>query len=151
LKSFVAPPKELIIIDQDGERMQAGSPRAYFEGPSINKISGLYYLSYSTGPTHTIDVAVSESRTGPFVWNSTLLEPVAGWTTHSSIINYQGTWWLYYADASLSGQDNLRNTKARELVYKDGTLSLKQPQPVVPKDDAKKRSVSRRHAMEFAA
>lgn len=154
MKSFVAPPKELIINDQDGSRMQADSPRAYFEGPSMNKINGLYYLSYSTGPTHRIDVAVGEKVDGPFTWNSTLLEPVAGWTTHSSIVNFKGKWWIYYGDASLSGQDNLRNTKVREVKYEHGTLSLAQPQPV---EEAwvnatnTKRSISKRHMLEFFA
>ena len=158
MKSFVHAPQEVILLDKDGEPMQAESPRRFFEGPSINKINGLYYFSYSTGTTHTIEVAVGESRTGPFRWNSTLLQPVEGWTTHSSITQFEGRWWIYYADASLSGQDNLRNTKARELKYEGGTLSLVQPQPVAQAwvnateeayaNDPLK-GMSRRHAMEF--
>jgi hypothetical protein len=76
-------------------------------------------------------------------------------------VQFERKWWIYYGDASLSGQDNLRNTKARELRYEDGTLSLVQPQPVAEAwvgdveeayaDDplAKRSAISKRHAMEF--
>lgn len=161
MKTFVAPPREVDILDKDGLPMLWNSPRRFFEGPSMNKINGLYYLSYSTGTTHTIEVAVSSSVSGPFLWNSTLLQPVEGWTTHSSLVRFKGKWWIYYGDASLSGQDNVRNTKVRELEYEGGTLRLVQPQPVAEAwvdatevayaDDplAKRGLVSRRHAMEF--
>jgi hypothetical protein len=71
--------------------------------PLSTKSMGLYYLSYSTATTHTIDMAVGMSVEGPFAWNSTILEPVKGWTTHSSIAKHKGKWWIYYANASLSG------------------------------------------------
>ncbi|KAL9064691.1 MAG: hypothetical protein Q9157_007738 [Trypethelium eluteriae] len=132
LKSFDGEVQELVFIDQDGQQMQANSTRRFFEASSINKIGDLYYYQYSTGDSHTIEVAVGTSPQGPFVWNSTLLQPVAGWTTHESITKFKDDWLLYYADASLTHQDNLRNTKVRKLVYEDGTLSLTQPQPLQP-------------------
>lgn len=129
LKSFDGDVKELVFNDKDGKQMQADSPRRFFEASSVNKIGDLYYYQYSTGDNHTIEVAVGKSPQGPFTWNSTLLQPVQGWTTHESIVKFKDTYWLYYADASQSHQDNLRNTKARKLKYEQGTLSLEQPQP----------------------
>jgi hypothetical protein len=123
--------------------MQANSTRRYFEGPSINKIGQNYYLQYSTGDYHTVEIAVGTEPGGPFHWNSTLLQPVRGWTTHESITKFKDEWLLYYADASLSGQDNLRNTKVRKLVYEKGTISLSQPQPV--------QSNARRNVRRFGA
>lgn len=136
--------KELVFIDQDGEQMKADSPRRFFEASSVNKINDLYYYQYSTGDSHTIEIAVSDSPEGPFTWNSTLLQPVVGWTTHESITKFKGEWLLYYADASLSGQDNLRNTKVRELVYEDGTIELAQPQPSTNTTSSKMRRVRAR-------
>jgi beta-xylosidase len=78
LKSFEGEVKEIVLIGEDGEPMQTNNPHRFFEGPAINKIDGLYYLSYSTGPYHTIDMAVGTSVDGPFIWNSTILEPVRG-------------------------------------------------------------------------
>jgi hypothetical protein len=130
LKSLSSTPKELVIYDKDGAQMQANSSRRFFEGPSINKVGCEYYLQYSTGDFHTVEIAVGSKPDGPFYWNSTLLQPVKGWTTHESITKFRDDWLLYYADASLSGQDNLRNTKVRKLTYENGTFALEQPQPV---------------------
>ena len=108
----------------------------------MNKIGDLYYYQYSTGDHHTIEIAVGTSPQGPFTWNSTLLQPVQGWTTHESITAFKGDLLLYYADASVSHQDNLRNTKVRELVYEQGTLALAQPQPPPPSSKRATRFVA---------
>lgn len=117
--------------------MQANSTRRFFEASSMNKVDGLYYLQYSTGTSHTIEIAVGSRPGGPFYWKSTLLQPVKGWTTHQSITRFKEDWLLYYADASLSGQDNMRNTKVRKLKFTEGTFELVQPQPAQPSPAAK--------------
>lgn len=123
--------------------MQANSTRRFFEGPSINKVGKHYYLQYSTGTTHTIDIAVGDNPEGPFYWKSTLLQQVKGWTTHESIVKFEDEWLLYYADAALSGQDNLRNTKVRKLDFKNGTFTLQQPQVLQPSATATARRAKR--------
>jgi hypothetical protein len=41
---------------------------------------------------------------------------VVGWTTHHSIVEFGGRWWLYYHDAVLSGGvTHLRSIKVTEL------------------------------------
>jgi hypothetical protein len=48
---------------------------------------------------------------------------VQGWTTHESIIQFDGRWWLFYADTQLSNQNWLRNVKVTELFFNpDGTI-----------------------------
>jgi hypothetical protein len=45
-----------------------------------------------------------------------VLTPVVGWTTHHSIVEFRGRWWLYYHDAILSGAvTHLRSIKVTEL------------------------------------
>ncbi|EMD59159.1 hypothetical protein GGP41_009045 [Bipolaris sorokiniana] len=131
LTSLATTPKELVIYDQDGKIMQANSTRRFFEGPSLNKVGNLYVLQYSTGTQHTIEVATATKPDGPYYWKNTLLQPVKGWTTHQSIVKFKKDWLLYYADASLSGRDDLRNTKVRKVLFENGTFKLAQPQPVV--------------------
>jgi hypothetical protein len=47
-----------------------------------------------------------------------VLTPVIGWTTHHSIVEFGGRWWLYYHDSVLSGGvTHLRNIKVAELQY----------------------------------
>ncbi|HOU13600.1 MAG TPA: glycoside hydrolase family 43 protein [Anaerolineae bacterium] len=128
--SFVGPVGEVSIVDQNGQPLLAGdSDRRYFEGVWVHKYNGIYYLSYSTGDTHFIVYATSNTPTGPFVYRGRILEPVSGWTTQHSIVEFQGRWYLFYHDASLSGgTDNKRCIKVAELFYTaDGGIELVAP------------------------
>jgi beta-xylosidase len=121
---------EVDIIDENGELLKAGDEeRRYFEGPWVHKHNNLYYFSYSTGTTHKIAYATSESPYGPFAYRGTILEPVIGWTTHHSVVQYQGKWYLFYHDSSLSqGQTHLRCIKMIELQHnEDGTIETVHP------------------------
>ena len=125
LLSFAAAPCDIRIIDQDGNPILAGDEdRRYFEDPWMHKYNGKYYFSYSTGTTHRIVYAVSESPYGPFTYQGTILEPVLGWTTHHSILEYHGQWYLFYHDCEISGGINhRRNVKYCKLDYNaDGTI-----------------------------
>ena len=58
-----------------------------------------------------------------------ILEPVIGWTTHHSIVEFKGKWYLFYHDSSMSnGVNHLRCVKFRELKYnEDGTIIPMKP------------------------
>ena len=125
MKSFRERPRTVRILDGNGEPIKAGDEdRRFFEGPWMHKYNGLYYLSYSTGTTHYICYATGEDPRGPFTYRGRILEPVLGWTTHHSITEYHGKWYLFYHDCELSGGINhRRNVKFTELHYNpDGTI-----------------------------
>ena len=125
MKSFKNPPKMVSIVDENGDPIKAGDEdRRYFEGPWMHKYNGLYYLSYSTGTTHYIVYATSTSPEGPFTYRGRIMEPVIGWTTHHSIVEYHGKWYLFYHDCEFSNGINHRRTvKYTELKYNpDGTI-----------------------------
>ena len=125
MKSFVTTPKNLTILDENGKPLKAGDEeRRYFEGPWMHKFNGKYYLSYSTGTTHYIVYAESDTPDGPFTYKGRILEPVLGWTTHHSIVEYNGKWYLFYHDCELSnGINHRRNVKFTELtIHEDGTI-----------------------------
>lgn len=127
---FAEAPRELQILDADGRALRADDhARRYFEGPWMHRHGGRYYLSYSTGNTHTLCYAIGDSPYGPFEWQGVLMTPVLGWTTHHSIVEFDGRWWLYYHDASLSeGVDHLRCIKCTELEHlPDGRIRTVQP------------------------
>ncbi|SEU23292.1 glycoside hydrolase family 43 protein [Paenibacillus sp. NFR01] len=128
--TFKAAPQEISIVDADGKPLTAGDEnRRYFEGPWMHKYNGKYYLSYSTGSTHQIVYAIGDSPVGPFTFQGTILTPVIGWTTHHSIVEVEGQWYLFYHDSSLSGgADNKRSVKYTELHYNaDGTIRTIDP------------------------
>ncbi|HLU22807.1 glycoside hydrolase family 43 protein [Lederbergia graminis] len=125
--TFKSEPQEISIVDEDGNPLLAGDEeRRFFEGPWVHKYNGYYYLSYSTGNTHYLVYAMSKSPTGPFVYKGRILPPVVGWTTHHSIVEFKGKWYLFYHDSSLSGGVNhKRSVKYTELQYnEDGTIKM---------------------------
>ena len=125
MKSYAAAPQHIVILDENGEPLKAGDEeRRYFEGPWVHKYNGLYYFSYSTGTTHYIVYATGTSPYGPFTYRGRIMEPVLGWTTHHSIVEYHGKWYLFYHDCELSnGINHRRNVKFTELHYnEDGTI-----------------------------
>lgn len=130
--TFASPPREIQILDPETLQPLAADDhdRRFFEASWCHKYNGKYYFSYSTGDTHYIAYAVGDSPFGPFVYQGRILEPVVGWTTHHSIAEYKGRWWLFYHDSELSGgASHLRSVKMRELIYdENGKIHLKDPQ-----------------------
>lgn len=130
MTTFAGTPVELQILDENGAPILAGDEdRRYFEGPWMHRYQGKYYLSYSTGTTHYIVYATSDSPLGPFTYRGRIMEPVIGWTTHHSIVEFRGKWYLFYHDCELSGGINHRRcVKFTELHYnEDGTIQTIHP------------------------
>lgn len=121
---FAEEPKDVIILDKNGEPLKAGDhERRFFEGAWVHKFNEKYYLSYSTGNSHKLCYAIGDNPYGPFVFQDTLLTPVAGWTTHHSIVEINSKWYLFYHDTKQSQVNYLRNIKVRPLEYNtDGTI-----------------------------
>ena len=123
-------PFHIEILDENGKVLTAGDhDRRYFEGPWMHKYNGVYYLSYSTGTNHTIVYATGNSPKGPFTFRGKILEPVIGWTTHHSIVEYHGKWDLFYHDCEFSNGINPRPcVKYTELKYReDGSIITIKP------------------------
>ncbi|KAF7193388.1 Xylosidase/arabinosidase, partial [Pseudocercospora fuligena] len=130
MKGFQDGVHDLVINDVDGKPIHASKhDRRFFEAAWVHKRGSKYYFSYSTGDTHYIAYAIGESPMGPFTYAGRILEPVEGWTTHHSIVEFRDKLYLCYHDSSISGKNHLRSAKIRELVYDDeGHIKLAQPQ-----------------------
>lgn len=127
--TFAEKPRDVQILDEHGKPMLGGDhDRRFFEGAWMHKYNGKYYFSYSTGDTHLLCYAESSTPYGPFTYKGVIMQPVEGWTTHHSIVEFKGKWYIFYHDAQVSGKTHLRNVKVRELVRgKDGAIV-----PIVP-------------------
>jgi hypothetical protein len=121
MKQFAEAPRAVVILDEHGNELLAGDhDRRYFEAPWMHKYRGKYYFSYSTGDTHLLCYAIGDSPYGPFTYQGPIMTPVIGWTTHHSICEFEGRWYLFYHDSSLSdGVTHLRSVKVTELQYDD--------------------------------
>lgn len=115
---FAEEPRPVIVLGEDGKPLFAGDPHRFFEASWMHKYKGKYYFSYSTGNTHLLCYAVGDNPYGPFTYQGVILTPVVGWTTHHSIAEYKGKWYLFHHDCVPSGGKTwLRSLKVVELEY----------------------------------
>ena len=124
---FAEEPKDLILLDKNGEPLKAGDHnRRFFEAAWMHEYNGKYYFSYSTGNTHLICYAIGDNPYGPFTYGGVILTPVVGWTSHHSICEHKGKWYLFHHDSKLSGGvTHLRSIKVAEITYrKDGSIEI---------------------------
>lgn len=123
---FDEEPREVVILDEQGKPLKAGDhERRFFEAAWVHQYNGKYYFSYSTGNTQKICYAVGDDPYGPFTYKGIILTPVVGWTTHHSIAEFKGAWYLFYHDSIPSGGKTwLRSMKVCELEF-DAEGSIK--------------------------
>lgn len=116
---FSEEPKDLVILDKNGIPLKHGdTEKRFFEASWMHKYRGKYYFSYSTGDSHLICYATGDNPYGPFTYQGVILSPVVGWTTHHSILEFKGKWYLFYHDSVPSGGKTwLRSMKVIELTY----------------------------------
>ncbi len=82
------------------------------------KLSVKERIGYSLGDTHYLCYAVGDTPYRPFIYAEKILEPVVGWASHHSICDFNGKWYLFYHDSSLSkGITHLRCVKVTEFTY----------------------------------
>ncbi len=126
---FAEPVKDVVILDKGGKPLLTKDhDRRFFEGAWMHKYQGKYYFTYSTGNTHFLAYAIGDHPYGPFTYQGTFMNPVQGWTTHHSIIEIKGKWYLFYHDTEISGKTHLRNIKVTELKHSpDGGIELIDP------------------------
>ena len=121
---FAEAPRAVLILDKDGQPLKASDPHRFFEASWMHKYKGKYYFSYSTGDSHLLCYATGDNPYGPFTYQGVILEPVVGWTTHHSIVEFKGQWYLLYHDCVPSNDiTHLRSLKVQRLFYnEDGTI-----------------------------
>ena len=121
---FAEAPRQVLILDKDGQPLKAGDPHRFFEASWMHKYQGKYYFSYSTGDSHFLCYATGDNPYGPFTYQGVIMTPVVGWTTHHAIAEYKGKWYLVHHDCVPSNDKTwLRSLKVCELHYiEDGTI-----------------------------
>jgi hypothetical protein len=129
MKKFAEEVKEIKLVDASGNLFkESNNDKRFFEAAWVHKYNGKYYLSYSTGDTHNICYATSDSPYGPFTYQGVVLNPVQGWTNHHSIVEFKGKWYLFYHDVQISGKTHLRNVKVTALTHNaDGSITTIEP------------------------
>ncbi|MDR1134692.1 MAG: family 43 glycosylhydrolase [Clostridiales Family XIII bacterium] len=115
-------------------RVPDGQIPSYHEGPWVFKRGDIYYLTY---PGAAITDTVTGSRSdqmlystsasihGPWIPSGVFFAPVnTGDTSHGSVVEFKGRWFLFYHNAVVSGgTGNLRSVAVDELFFNaDGSI-----------------------------
>jgi hypothetical protein len=130
MSTFASAVQEISIVDAAGAPLRArDTDKRFFEASWMHKHQGTYYFSYSTGDTHFLAYATGDSPLGPFTYRGHILNPVVGWTSHHSIVQFQDAWYLFYHDSTLSGGvTHKRCVKVMELQHEaDGSIRTINP------------------------
>ncbi|MBB6730691.1 family 43 glycosylhydrolase [Cohnella zeiphila] len=93
----------------------------FHEAAWIFKRNGLYYLTYADNldNNNRMRYAVSRHPLGPWDYKGIFLEPTGCSTTHGSVAEFKGRWYLFYHNQDISGQGNLRSMCVDELHFED--------------------------------
>ncbi|WP_418986443.1 glycoside hydrolase family 43 protein [Bacteroides heparinolyticus] len=118
------------LIELDGNIQVVDLPR-YVEGPWLHKNGNLYYLTYASfgEGSENIAYATAPSMEGPWTPQGELAGMAENsFTIHPGIAEFQGKWYLFYHNATLTldgheGAIGRRSVCVDELHYNpDGTM-----------------------------
>ncbi len=124
MSSLAEAPRPVLIVDADGNELKEGDKHRFYEASWVFKRDGRYYFTYSTGGSHLLCYAIGDSPYGPFTYGGEIMKPVVGWTTHHSILEHDGKWWIVCHDSKPSGGvSRLRSMKVLPLTFRpDGSI-----------------------------
>ncbi|RXZ83201.1 hypothetical protein EBB07_07700 [Paenibacillaceae bacterium] len=108
-----------------GEMQSIDTLEDFHEAAWVFKRNGIYYLTYADNlhDNNQMRYATSDHPLGPWTYQGIFLETTGCSTTHGSIAEYKGKWYLFYHNQAISSQGNLRSMCIDELHFnEDGTI-----------------------------
>jgi hypothetical protein len=122
--------------DRPAEHSEVYNAIRYFhEGPwmftRVNDAgTKIYYLMHpgtvdDSGRGSSMVYSTADNPYGPWTFGSVILDPVGtGDTSHGSVVEFKGRWYLFYHNAALSdGIGNIRSSCAEEMFFNpDGSI-----------------------------
>ena len=100
----------------------------FHEGPWVFKRNGVYYLIYADGTpwgANLMHYATSEKPLGPWKYRGVFMQTVGCETTHGSLVEFKGKWYMFYHRTDISQQDNLRSLCVDEVKFEDdGSIAM---------------------------
>lgn len=97
----------------------------FHEGMWVFKKDGIYYAMYAdnTGYENQLRYSTASSPYGPWKEGGVVLEGTGCDTSHGSIAEYKGHWYLFYHNCEISGNGTLRSVCIDEVYFNsDGSI-----------------------------
>lgn len=88
------------MISYDGIVYHLEGTNDFFEASFMHKYNGKYYLSY-VGNSGEIKYCMGNSPLGPFEYKGVILRKMNSGTSHHSVTQYKGQWYLFYHNSDL--------------------------------------------------
>ena len=111
------------MMEIDGEMKLMKGLEQFHEGPFVFKRKGIYYIIYPDRrgegeiKGNQMHYATSDNPLGPWNHKGIILDATGCHTSHGSIVEYKGQWYLFYHNSALSGQNNLRSVCFDKLYF----------------------------------
>jgi beta-xylosidase len=119
------------MMEIEGQSQVIDGLDEFKEGIWVFKRKGIYYAIYpdKTKPMNEMRYAMSDYPLGPFTHKGVFLEGSDVITTHGSIVEYKGRWYIFYHNGALSGgKASNRSVCFDEVSFnEDGTLNRVEP------------------------
>lgn len=126
-KCFVLELDEDMVTAKTAPRRLTSGLTDFHEGAWMfkNPDTGYYYMVYADNNDgrNQMRYGVSRSAVGPFSQGGVILDPVVDCdTSHGSVAQYKGNWYLFYHNGAISGEGNLRSVCVDRLYFNDKGL-----------------------------
>lgn len=98
----------------------------YGEAPWVFKRNDTFYLLYSNGwgKESTLVYATGKDAMGPFDFQGEVMSVVDSWTSHGSIVEFKGKWYVFYHNMELSKNNYRRSICFDEITFDaDGKIN----------------------------
>jgi beta-xylosidase len=114
------------LMEIEGEMVLQTGLDGHREGPFVFKRNGLYYLMYpdDTKPSNQMRYSMSKGPLGPWECKGVFLGSTDVLTTHGSMVEYKGQWYVFYHNGALSGGRDSNRSICFDKVFfnEDGTI-----------------------------
>ncbi|RXZ78512.1 xylosidase [Paenibacillaceae bacterium] len=114
------------MMSLDGSLQQFNELDDFHEATWVFKREDMYYLMYSDNNpgANRMRYATSDSPLGPWENRGIILDPVTdSETSHGSIVEFKGDWYMFYHNAEISSNGTLRSVAVDRLFFNgDGTI-----------------------------
>lgn len=120
-----SPIQKMQLIGNENDAQNHGG--FYGEAPFIFKRKGTFYMLYSNGwgKTSRMVYATSKTPEGPFTYQGEVLGAVSSGTTHGSMVEFKGQWYIFYHSMDLSGKNHRRSIAFDKIYFeKDGSIRI---------------------------
>jgi len=117
LTNVIGKVREPVILGIEGDKEETGG--WYGEAPFVFRRGGWFYLMYSNGWSEqsTLVYARAKDIRGPWTYVGPVMPNQGCSTSHGSIVEFKGSWYVFFHDCRLSRDSRCRSVRFRKIEF----------------------------------